>query len=94
MAFKGLKKVDVKVVDNHFDVIEKVSEKEAIEIKTVQIGRPFVDDYKKQNKRVQFYVSQEMIDVLQEQAFRNGCKDITAYSKKLLEKEFENIKGL
>jgi hypothetical protein len=92
MAFKGLKKIDVKHSENHFDVIEKNVVNETIESKTIQIGRPFVDDYKKQNKRVQFYVSQELIDLLQQTAFQNGCKDITAYAKRLLETEFEKIK--
>jgi hypothetical protein len=51
-----------------------------------------VDDYKKQNQRVQFYISQEMIDAFSPIAFQNGCKDVTAYAKKILLDEFDRLK--
>lgn len=87
MAFKGFKKTEAVATDNHFDA---VAGRTTAEVK--QMGRPFIDGYKKQDKRVQFYISQEMIDTLTEVAFRNGCKDITAYSKKLLVEAFEELK--
>lgn len=86
MAFKGFKKTETAVVSNHFDAVGLDEKKEVI------IGRPFSDPYKKQDKRVQFYISQEMIDTLAETAFKNGCKDVTAYSKKLLVEAFEELK--
>jgi hypothetical protein len=85
MAFKGLKKTATTVVNNHFDTVGSDEKKEVI------IGRPFADPYKKQDKRVQFYISQEMIDTLAETARANGCKDITAYAKVLLVEAFEKL---
>lgn len=79
MAFKGLKKPDGKQV-NHFDRLNAGE---------ITIGRPPIDGYKKQDKRIQFYISQEMIDVLLPIAVQNGCKDVTAYAKKILTNEFE-----
>jgi hypothetical protein len=84
MSFKGFKKGDEKTPINHFEAIKENANS--------QIGRPNVDDYKKQNQRVQFYVSQEMIDALSSIAFQNGCKDVTAYAKKILLDEFNKVK--
>lgn len=75
MSFKGFKKEDQTASSNHFEKIEK------------QIGRPLILDYQKQDKRIQFYISQEVIDILTPIALKNGCKDITAYAKKLLIEE-------
>lgn len=75
MSFKGFKKEDQKTGANHFEKVEK------------QIGRPLILDYQKQDKRIQFYISQEVIDILTPIALKNGCKDITAYAKKLLIEE-------
>jgi hypothetical protein len=86
MAFKGFKKGDETPSVNHFEVIN-----ESDKINS-QIGRPNVDDYKKQNQRVQFYISQEMIDAFSPIAFQNGCKDVTAYAKKILLDEFDRLK--
>jgi len=83
MAFKGFKKKGETAPVNHFEVIDD---------KNNQIGRPNIDEYKKQNQRVQFYISQEMIDVLSLIAFQNGCKDVTAYAKKILTDEFNKLK--
>ncbi|MFZ2890974.1 hypothetical protein [Sulfuricurvum sp.] len=88
MAFKGLKKGDEKAPVNHFEAINENDKSSS------QIGRPNVDAYQKQNQRVQFYISQEMIDVLSPIAFQNGCKDVTAYAKKLLIDEFDRVKSL
>ena len=77
MSFKGFKKSDEKAPVNHFEAINENDKSNS------QIGRPFIDDYKKQNQRVQFYISQEMIDILLPIAFQNGCKDVTAYAKKI-----------
>lgn len=85
MGFKGFKKDKDKSNEatNHFEQIPS----------TNQIGgRPVVDDYKKQNKRIQFYISQEMIDNMASLALQNGCKDVTAYAKKLFVEEFEKAK--
>jgi len=87
MAFKGFKKTETAAATNHFEEVAK-SEKANPQI----IGRPPVDEYKKQNQRVQFYISQEMIDTLAPIAYRNGCKDVTAYAKKILIEEFEKVK--
>lgn len=87
MAFKGIKKPDTQngEATNHFEKIPT----------TNQVGgRPVVDDYKKQDKRTQFYVSQEMIDTMTPIALKNGCKDVTAYAKKLFVEEFEKVKEL
>lgn len=81
MAFKGLKKSDKKTSINHFEEIKKSGKSH------IQIGRPNIDEYKKQNKRIQFYVSQELIDALLPIALQNGCKDVTAYAKKILKNE-------
>lgn len=86
MAFKGFKKGEEKAPVNHFDAIKESDTPNS------QIGRPGVDDYKKQNQRVQFYISQEMIDALSPIAFQNGCKDVTAYAKKILTDEFNKLK--
>lgn len=75
MSFKGFKKEDQIAGSNHFEKVEK------------QIGRPLILDYQKQDKRIQFYISQEVIDILTPIALKNGCKDITAYAKKLLIEE-------
>lgn len=85
MSFKGFKKDKDKSNEatNHFEKIPS----------TNQIGgRPVVDDYKKQDKRIQFYISQEMIDNMASLALQNGCKDVTAYAKKLFVEEFEKAK--
>ncbi|OHD81628.1 MAG: hypothetical protein A3D90_02020 [Sulfuricurvum sp. RIFCSPHIGHO2_02_FULL_43_9] len=87
MAFKGLKKGEEKSPVNHFDAIKESD-------KNSQFGRPIIEDYKKQNQRVQFYISQEMIDALSPIAFQNGCKDVTAYAKKILTDEFNKISKL
>lgn len=79
MSFKGFKKEDQKASSNHFEKVEK------------QIGRPLILDYQKQDKRIQFYISQEVIDILTPIAFKNGCKDITAYAKKLLLEEVKKV---
>lgn len=86
MAFKGFKKPEDTTPVNHFDAINDSDKNNS------QIGRPNVDDYKKQNQRVQFYISQEMIDALSPIAFQNGCKDVTAYAKKILTDEFNKLK--
>ncbi|MEW5832351.1 MAG: hypothetical protein AB1763_05890 [Campylobacterota bacterium] len=88
MAFKGFKKTETVAAVNHFEEVSKNTEGTG----SATIGRPVVDDYQKQNKRIQFYVSQELLDVLQPIAFSNGCKDVTAYAKKLLVEEFEKVK--
>lgn len=75
MSFKGFKKENQTAGFNHFEKVEK------------QIGRPLILDYQKQDKRIQFYISQEVIDILTPIALKNGCKDITAYAKKLLIEE-------
>ena len=85
MAFKGFKKSDQSGQVNHFD---EVARKESDR----SLGRPSVDDYKKQDQRIQFYVSQELIDLLAPIALQNGCKDVTAYAKKILVNEFNNVK--
>jgi hypothetical protein len=85
MAFKGLKKTATIVVSNHFESVGSDEKKEVI------IGRPFTDPYKKQDKRVQFYISQEMIDTLANTARSNGCKDVTAYAKLLLTEAFDKL---
>lgn len=85
MAFKGIKKPDDKKdqATNHFEQIPS----------TNQVGgRPVVDGYKKQDKRIQFYISQEMIDKMTYLSLKNGCKDVTAYAKKLFVEEFEKVK--
>jgi hypothetical protein len=87
MAFKGFKKTEAVATSNHFEEVEK---NERSNVQT--IGRPIVDEYKKQNQRVQFYISQEMIDTLTPIAYRNGCKDVTAYAKKMLVEAFEQFK--
>lgn len=79
MGFKGFKKEDQTVGSNHFEKVEK------------QIGRPLILDYQKQDKRIQFYISQEVIDILTPIALKNGCKDITAYAKKLLIEEVKKV---
>lgn len=81
MSFKGFKKGDQKPSSQHFESVE-----------TKQIGRPVVSDYQKQDKRIQFYISQEMIDKMASFALQNGCKDVTAYAKKLFVEEFEKVK--
>jgi len=88
MAFKGLKKGDEKDPINHFEVINESNKS------NIQLGRPNVDEYKKQDKRCQFYISQEMIDALAPIAFQNGCKDVTAYAKKILTDEFNRVNNL
>ncbi len=87
MSFKGFKKTGTTATANHFETIEN-TDKTTNQI----IGRPVIDDYVKQNQRQQFYISQEIIDVLSPIAFQNGCKDVTAYAKKLLVDEFERVK--
>ncbi len=82
MSFKGLKKEDQKTGSNHFEKI----------VKEKQIGRPVILDYQKQDKRIQFYISQEMIDTLMPIALQNGCKDITAYAKKIFIEEVKKVK--
>lgn len=86
MGFKGFKKDKTSnEATNHFEQIPS----------TNQVGgRPVVDDYKKQDKRIQFYISQEMIDKMASLALQNGCKDVTAYAKKLFVEEFEKVKEL
>ena len=79
MSFKGFKKEDQIAGPNHFEKVEK------------QIGRPLILDYQKQDKRIQFYISQEVIDILTPIALKNGCKDITAYAKKLLLEELKKV---
>lgn len=86
MGFKGFKKTETAAAVNHFDEVAQSSKTQN------QMGRPTVDEYKKQNRRVQFYISQEMIDTLTPIAFQNGCKDVTAYAKKILIEEFEKVK--
>ncbi len=81
MSFKGLKKEDQKAGSNHF---EKINNEK-------QIGRPVILDYQKQDKRIQYYISQEMIDILTPIALKNGCKDVTAYAKKLLVEEVKKL---
>lgn len=85
MAFKGFKKPEEKTPVNHFEAVNDNDKNNS------QIGRPNVDDYKKQNQRIQFYISQEMIDALSPIAFQNGCKDVNAYAKKILVGEFEKL---
>lgn len=87
MAFKGFKKTDQMASVDHFDEVAKTVEKN----NPGTFGRPVIDEYKKQDKRVQFYISQEMIDTLLPIAIPNGCKDVTAYAKKLLADEFEKV---
>lgn len=82
MSFKGFKKGDKGGgATNHFENVE-----------SKQIGRPVVSDYQKQDKRIQFYISQEMIDKMTSFALQNGCKDVTAYAKKIFVEEFEKVK--
>lgn len=90
MAFKGFKKGDEKTPVDHFEAISNNESDKS----SSQIGRPNVDAYQKQNQRVQFYISQEMIDVLSPIAFQNGCKDVTAYAKKILIDEYDRVKSL
>lgn len=90
MAFKGMKKTDNKTAVNHF---EEVSKAERVNSPGTY-GRPVMDEYVKQNQRVQFYISQEMIDTLSQIAIQNGCKDVTAYAKKIFVDEFERVKSL
>ncbi|ADR35287.1 hypothetical protein Sulku_2634 (plasmid) [Sulfuricurvum kujiense DSM 16994] len=86
--FKGFKKSDEAAQVNHFEEVAKTAEKTG----PGTFGRPVVDEYKKQDKRCQFYISQEMIDTLTPIAFSNGCKDVTAYAKKIFVDEFERVK--
>lgn len=90
MAFKGIKKNDDKATVNHF---EEVSKAERVNGPGTY-GRPIMDEYVKQNQRVQFYISQEMIDTLSQIAIQNGCKDVTAYAKKIFVDEFDRVKSL
>lgn len=90
MAFKGFKKTETSATVNHFEEVAKTATTGA----PGTMGRPVVDGYKKQDKRVQFYISQEMIDTLLPVAIPNGCKDVTALAKKLLVDEFERVKNL
>lgn len=87
MAFKGFKKTDNMAAVDHFDEVAKTAEKN----KPGTFGRPPIDEYKKQDKRVQFYISQEMIDTLLPIAIPLGCKDVNALAKKLLLDEFERV---
>lgn len=91
MAFKGFKKTDNMAAVDHF---EEVAKTVPANNAPGTIGRPIIDDYKKQDKRVQYYISQEMIDTLLPIAIPNGCKDVTALAKKLLVDEFERVKNL
>ena len=87
MAFKGFKKTNQAVTVNHFNSVAKAEDN-----RPGTFGRPLIDEYKKQNQRVQFYISQEMIDVLLPIAMQNGCKDVTAFAKKIFVDEFERLK--
>jgi hypothetical protein len=87
MAFKGFKKTDQMASVDHFNEVAKTANKNT----PGTFGRPTIDEYKKQDKRVQFYISQEMIDTLLPIAIPNGCKDVTALAKKLLIDEFEKV---
>lgn len=91
MAFKGFKKTEETATVNHFEEVAKTIPANQT---PGTIGRPVVDTYQKQDKRVQYYISQEMIDTLMPIAIPNGCKDVTAYAKKLLVDEFERVKNL
>lgn len=91
MAFKGFKKTEGAAAVNHFDEVAKTTPTNTV---PGTMGRPVVDAYQKQDKRVQFYISQEMIDLLTPVAIPNGCKDVTAYAKKLLLDEFDRVKNL
>lgn len=91
MAFKGFKKTETMANENHFEEVAKTSPVNNTNNTPGTMGRPTVDEYKKQDKRVQFYISQEMIDTLLPIAIPNGCKDVTALAKKLLIDEFEKV---